>query len=162
MNVELGNRQTDQEALFFEARWISGYAVSLANVVPALKLPAASPARAKGPHSMDSFLGSMLRKLQPVLPCVLSLTMAVPTGAQSLAEKGEILYRNRCVGCHGEELRAFAGGQAFDLRRLRPDEYERFVESVISGKDNMPSWYGILSNEEIQAIWAYIRATVDR
>jgi len=26
----------------------------------------------------------------------------------------------------------------------------------------MPSWYGILKTEDIQAIWAYIRATVDR
>jgi mono/diheme cytochrome c family protein len=33
---------------------------------------------------------------------------------------------------------------------------------VISGKDNMPSWYGVLKMEEIEAIWAYIRATVDR
>ncbi len=30
------------------------------------------------------------------------------------------------------------------------------------GKDNMPSWHGILKNEEIEAIWAYIRATVDK
>jgi mono/diheme cytochrome c family protein len=50
------------------------------------------------------------------------------------------------------------GGPAFDLRRLRPDEHDRFVDSVISGKDNMPSWYGILKKEEIEAIWAYIRA----
>jgi mono/diheme cytochrome c family protein len=26
----------------------------------------------------------------------------------------------------------------------------------------MPSWYGILKPDEIEAIWAYIRATVDR
>jgi len=26
----------------------------------------------------------------------------------------------------------------------------------------MPSWYGIHKNEEIEAIWAYIRATVDK
>jgi mono/diheme cytochrome c family protein len=62
----------------------------------------------------------------------------------------------------GDELRNFSGGPAFDLRRLRPDEHDRFVQSVISGKDNMPSWYGVLKMEEIEAIWAYIRATVDR
>ena len=81
--------------------------------------------------------------------------------AQTLAETGAVLYANRCAGCHGEELRNYSGGQAFDLRRLRPDEYDRFVESVISGKDNMPSWYGVLKMEEIEAIWAYIRAKVD-
>ena len=89
-------------------------------------------------------------------------TIATPAGAQSLVEKGDTLYHNRCAGCHGEQLKAFAGGPAFDLRRLRPDEHDRFVESVISGKDNMPSWYGILKADEIEAIWAYIRATVDR
>jgi len=114
------------------------------------------------PVRMDSSFGSILRKLLPVFPFVLCLTIADPTAAQSLVERGEFLYRNRCAGCHGDELRAFAGGPAFDLRRLRPDEYDRFAESVISGKDNMPSWYGILKPEEIQAIWAYIRATVDR
>jgi mono/diheme cytochrome c family protein len=82
--------------------------------------------------------------------------------AQTPAQAGAILYANRCAGCHGEELQAYSGGQAFDLRRLRPDEYDRFVQSVISGKDNMPSWYGILKPAEIDAIWAHIRATVDR
>jgi mono/diheme cytochrome c family protein len=33
---------------------------------------------------------------------------------------------------------------------------------VISGKDKMPSWYGVLKPEEIEAIWAYIRSMVDR
>src|SRR5438270_13809088 len=94
----------------------------------------------------------------------LSLTIiaTAPAAAQSLVGKGDTLYRNRCAGCHGEQLKAFAGGPAFDLRRLRSDEHDRFVESVISGKDNMPSWYGILKADEIEAIWAYIRATADR
>jgi mono/diheme cytochrome c family protein len=104
--------------------------------------------------------------VRSVLACALSqmmiATIAAPAGAQSLVEKGDTLYHNRCAGCHGEQLKAFAGGPAFDLRRLRPDEHDRFVESVISGKDNMPSWYGILKPDEIEAIWAYIRATVDR
>jgi mono/diheme cytochrome c family protein len=108
---------------------------------------------------MDLFIRS-------VLPFVLRLTtvtaMTAPAAAQSLVERGDTLYHNRCAGCHGEQLKAFAGGPAFDLRRLRPDEHDRFVESVISGKDNMPSWYGILKADEIEAIWAYIRATVDR
>ena len=104
--------------------------------------------------------------VRSVLACALSqmmiATIAAPAGAQSLVEKGDTLYHNRCAGCHGEQLKAFAGGPAFDLRRLRPDEHDRFVESVISGKDNMPSWYGLLKPDEIEAIWAYIRATVDR
>jgi mono/diheme cytochrome c family protein len=80
----------------------------------------------------------------------------------SRAEAGAAIYALRCAGCHGESLNNTSGGWSFDLRRLRPDEHDRFVDSVTSGKDNMPSWYGILKNEEIEAIWAYIRATVDK
>jgi len=78
------------------------------------------------------------------------------------AEIGAKLYAQRCAGCHGEDLNNVSGGWSFDLRRLHPDEHDRFVDSVTSAKDNMPSWYGILKSEEIDAIWAYIRATVDK
>jgi mono/diheme cytochrome c family protein len=77
-------------------------------------------------------------------------------------EKGAAVYVLRCEGCHGQGLRNTSGGWSFDLRKLKPDEHERFVESVTSGKDNMPSWYGILKDDEIEAIWSYIRATVDK
>jgi hypothetical protein len=36
----------------------------------------------------------------------------------------------------------------------------RVLANVLT--DTMPSWYGILTAAEIDAIWAYIRATVDR
>jgi mono/diheme cytochrome c family protein len=87
-----------------------------------------------------------------------------PTAVQapSSAQAGAAVYALRCSGCHGVDLNNTSGGQVFDLRRLRPADRERFVNSVISGKDNMPSWYGILTAEEIDMLWAYIRATVDR
>ena len=80
----------------------------------------------------------------------------------SRAEEGAAIYAQRCSGCHGDNLNNVSGGWSFDLRRLHPDEHDRFVDSVTSGKDNMPSWYGVLTTEEIEAIWAYIRATVDK
>ena len=80
----------------------------------------------------------------------------------ALVEKGAAIYAQRCEGCHGQGLRNTSGGWSFDLRKLKPDEHERFVESVTTGKDNMPSWYGILKDDEIEAIWSYIRATVDK
>jgi mono/diheme cytochrome c family protein len=95
----------------------------------------------------------------------LALAAALPgvsVRGQTLADAGAIVYALRCSGCHGVDLNNTSGGQVFDLRKLRPDEHDRFVNSVISGKDMMPSWYGILTAAEIDAIWAYIRATVDR
>ncbi len=104
-----------------------------------------------------------MRQLELAGVACCCLALALPGKAASLqAEAGAGIYANRCAGCHGEELRNTSGGWSFDLRRLRPDEHDRFVNSVTAGKDNMPSWYGILRDDEIEAIWAYIRATVDK
>jgi len=50
----------------------------------------------------------------------------------------------------------------FDLRRLRAEDHDRFVDAVLNGKRQMPPWRGALKPEQIDSIWAYIRATVDR
>ena len=77
------------------------------------------------------------------------------------AEKGEQVYENYCVNCHGEGLRNTSGGVTFDLRKLRPDEHDRFIDSVTNGKKDMPPWKGVLDRDKMEAIWAYIRTTVD-
>jgi cytochrome c6 len=92
---------------------------------------------------------------------VVSPSLAAGADA-ALVEKGAAIYAQRCEGCHGQGLRNTSGGWSFDLRKLKPNERERFVDSVTTGKDNMPSWYGILKDDEIEAIWSYIRATVDK
>ena len=101
-----------------------------------------------------------------VLCCFVSCLALAPSPALAVegsrVEAGAEIYAQRCAPCHGEDLHNVSGGWSFDLRRLRPDEHDRFVDSVTSGKDNMPSWYGILNSEEIEAIWAYIRAAVDK
>jgi mono/diheme cytochrome c family protein len=33
---------------------------------------------------------------------------------------------------------------------------------VLNGKNQMPPWRGALDMKQIEAIWAYVRATVDR
>lgn len=75
--------------------------------------------------------------------------------------KGETLYADYCSTCHGFELKN-TGGVTFDLRKLRPADHDRFVNSVLNGKTQMPPWRGVLDLEQIESIWAFIRATVDR
>jgi mono/diheme cytochrome c family protein len=77
------------------------------------------------------------------------------------ASKGETLYADYCSTCHGFELKN-TGGVTFDLRKLRPADHDRFVNSVLNGKSQMPPWRGVLELEQIESIWAFIRATVDR
>ena len=88
-------------------------------------------------------------------------SLAQPAANAQQAVKGESIYSDYCWTCHGERLRNPGGGTSFDLRRLRPDDYSRFVNSVLNGKNTMPPWRGVLDTEQINSIWAYIRATVD-
>jgi mono/diheme cytochrome c family protein len=86
-------------------------------------------------------------------------------GTETYAEKvaaGATVYADYCSNCHGEQLQNTSGGVTFDLRRLRPDERSRFVNSVLNGKSQMPPWRGVLSLEQIEFLWTYIRANVDR
>jgi len=69
---------------------------------------------------------------------------------------GERIYNNYCFTCHGENL--VSSGQTFDLRRLRADERLRFDNSVRNGKGQMPPWKDVLSDQEIDGVWHYIRA----
>ena len=72
---------------------------------------------------------------------------------------GAEVYAERCASCHGERLRATGAG--FDLLKLRPDERERFDKAVNDGKGQMPPWGGVLSAEEIDQLWAYLRSRAD-
>ena len=86
---------------------------------------------------------------------------ATSTNAEKVAA-GATVYADYCSNCHGEQLQNTSGGVTFDLRRLRPDERSRFVNSVLNGKNQMPPWRGVLSLEQIEFIWTYIRANVDQ
>ena len=77
-------------------------------------------------------------------------------------ETGATVYGNHCSNCHGEGLQNTSGGVTFDLRRLRPEDRDRFVTATLDGKRQMPPWRGALDMAQIDAIWAYIRSIVDR
>lgn len=47
---------------------------------------------------------------------------------------------------------------AFDLRKFPRDQRERFVTSVLRGKNQMPPWGDILKPEEVEALWGYVVA----
>jgi mono/diheme cytochrome c family protein len=101
--------------------------------------------------------------LRATLPLSTALLAAMPAAsapdAGSDAAKiaaGETVYAMRCAVCHGDDL--VTTGQTFDLRRLRADERPRFDNSVRNGKNQMPPWKGVLSDQEIDELWNYIRA----
>ena len=83
---------------------------------------------------------------------------AFPATAQDKAkiEAGENVYNTNCAICHGDQLKS--SGQFPNLRRLTANDRERFDTTVRNGRNQMPPWKGVLSDDEIDQIWAYIRA----
>jgi mono/diheme cytochrome c family protein len=95
---------------------------------------------------------------------VVLVALASVAHAESDAQvaAGATIYQDYCGICHGEKLRNTSGGVTFDLRRLRAEDRERFLNVVLNGKNQMPPWKDVLDSDQINAIWSYIRATIDR
>jgi mono/diheme cytochrome c family protein len=86
---------------------------------------------------------------------VSSISIAPATAQdQAMIEAGAQVYEEHCASCHGEKLRST--GAIPDLRDL-PDDRARFDTAVLEGRGQMPSWQGVISPQEIDQIWAYLR-----
>lgn len=70
---------------------------------------------------------------------------------------GEKLYVQNCAVCHGPKM-VDAGGGFFDLRTFPPTQRNRFFTSVTKGKNSMPPWGSVLSQDDIGSLWAYVIA----
>ena len=71
-------------------------------------------------------------------------------------KQGEAIYAKNCESCHGVGM--LGGEWAIDLRTFPRDERSRFFHSVTNGKNAMPPWGDILSQQDIAALWAYVVA----
>ena len=85
----------------------------------------------------------------------LSSSGAVAQDQAEIAAGAEV-YQTNCSACHGERL--ISPGGIPDLRRLGAGDRERFETAVTEGKGQMPAWGGMLSEQQIGQIWAYIRS----
>jgi len=88
--------------------------------------------------------------------------MAMPATAQqqaavsdqALIGPGKTTYAQKCSHCHGPNM-VTGGTVAPDLRAF-PDDNTRFTTTVKHGKNNMPPWKDILSDQEITEVWAFV------
>jgi mono/diheme cytochrome c family protein len=71
--------------------------------------------------------------------------------------KGTKLYANNCAVCHGPNMVETNGG-FFDLRTFPPAQRSRFMNSVSNGKNSMPPWKSVLSQDDIGDLFAYVVA----
>lgn len=74
--------------------------------------------------------------------------------APERVEKGRVMYKQLCLRCHGPEM--VGGNNAYDLRQFPIHDRDRFFNSVTNGKRAMPPWKGMLNDEEIGMLWAYV------
>lgn len=72
------------------------------------------------------------------------------------AAAGAATYAERCALCHGEAL--VPNGAAPDLKALRGNQRSHFDTMVMQGTSEMPAWDGVLGAEDLDNLWAYIRA----
>jgi len=91
-----------------------------------------------------------------VMSCLVAYLLSQAAAEEITVDRGERIYEKNCANCHGDDLQNNSGA-AFDLRRLKADEHPRFVDSVLHGKKAMPSWQGVLTTQQIEDLWAYIR-----
>jgi mono/diheme cytochrome c family protein len=89
------------------------------------------------------------------IPAVIA-TLCIAVAQDGTNLTGEQIYEEHCGSCHGERLRST--GAAPDLKLVPADQKDRFDQMVQNGKGQMPAWEGIISDEDREAIWTYIRS----
>jgi mono/diheme cytochrome c family protein len=70
---------------------------------------------------------------------------------------GEQTYRETCVACHGEDGK---GGQGGGMPLTAVPNVDFIIETVSYGRNNMPSFAGALTTEQIRAVSAYVLALI--
>jgi len=91
--------------------------------------------------------------------CALAAAQSASAQDRSPIAAGAEVYQTHCATCHGERL--VNTGSTFDLRRLRAEERPRFDKATKEGKGQMPAWGGVLSAEDLDQLWAYVRSKAD-
>lgn len=84
-------------------------------------------------------------------------TLALPVGAANVME-GQQIYNQHCIGCHGmggmspiPNAPNFARGE----RLMQPDM--ALLQTIKAGKMTMPSFNGMLRDQQILDVIAYLR-----
>jgi mono/diheme cytochrome c family protein len=115
----------------------------------------------KSPVALWAIIGSIVGLIGP--------SFATPP-APATVEQGRVIYEQRCLDCHGPEGRG-DGTRAISLSP-RPGNLvsahtsaksdQELLKIIANGRPHtaMPAWKGRLSEDEQQAVLAYVRSLV--
>jgi cytochrome c oxidase subunit 2 len=87
---------------------------------------------------------------------VLGVCSVAAAQDQAVIESGEQVYEEHCAICHGAKLRST--GAMPDLKQQKADGRARFDQMVMAGRGQMPAWQGVVGQDELDQLWAYIRS----
>ena len=96
--------------------------------------------------------------------CTLTATIPAHSARKDKAAKGQQIFQQLCIGCHGPDARAQSEMgkkvQAADLTSaVVQDQSDSDLLKVIrNGRGKMPSWASRLNDSEIHAVLAYVRS----
>ncbi|MGB5328899.1 MAG: cytochrome c [Gammaproteobacteria bacterium] len=95
---------------------------------------------------------------KPLWP-ILLLTLMLPATAQSSdVSKGQSVYQQRCAMCHGRTGKgSMAGTPDFKRREGLLQSDQSLLERVKAGKNACPAYQGILTDQKIYDVIAYLR-----
>ena len=91
---------------------------------------------------------------------LLALILAVPAFSQSAAD----IYKSKCAGCHGADGKGNTpvaknlGVRDFSSPEVKKETDAELITITQKGKNKMPGYAGKLTDEQIKAQIAYIRA----
>ena len=95
------------------------------------------------------------------LTLLVALALCIAAAAQALAgdlQKGREVYEMNCVACHGMDgyaidmtIPSFANGDRMFLMD------QEMMQSIRNGKNMMPAFRGLLSDDEIRDVITYLR-----
>jgi mono/diheme cytochrome c family protein len=90
---------------------------------------------------------------------VLALALAAGSAASAAdsVAQGRDLYNTLCARCHGMNL-THPQPPAPDLHNYPKSRHADFVAMVENGKGEMPPWKGMLSPQQIDQIWSYVKS----
>jgi mono/diheme cytochrome c family protein len=115
-------------------------------------------ARAKSVGMVRDARPSERAPILPIFALIAALHSPSPAPAADLVEQGRDLYGDICATCHGRDM-VNAGTISFDLRKFPKDDFARFRNSVLDGKNQaMPAWRDKITDEDLAALWAYVRS----
>jgi mono/diheme cytochrome c family protein len=88
--------------------------------------------------------------------------LAANSAAAEDSAAGAAVYKSKCVTCHGPDGGGTAVGKSLKVADLRSAEVQsrsdaELTQVISDGKDNMPGFKATITDDEIQAVLAYVR-----